>query len=58
MFPKDREDEEQLFSQLNIIVNQLLLFQLYEYEGSATTRGENMEFKEFVFLEMKDFNGA
>lgn len=30
MFPKDREDEEQLFSQLNIIGNQLLLFQLYE----------------------------
>lgn len=31
MFPKDGEDEEQLFSQLNIILNQLLLFQLYEY---------------------------
>lgn len=53
MFPKDREDEEQLFSQLNIIVNQLLLFQLYEYEGSATTRGKTWNLKSLCFLKWK-----
>lgn len=55
MFPKDREDEEQqaeYYSEITLTIN------YGSVEGSTTTRGGNMEFKEFVFLEIKDFIAA
>lgn len=50
MFPKDREDEEQLFSQLNIILNQRYYSNYMRTEGSATTRGETWNLKSLSFL--------
>lgn len=57
-FPKDTEDEKQLFLRAEYYSKLTVIVTVVEVQRGAQQPGENVEFKEFMSLKMIDFNGA